>query len=128
MAHDHGSAEDIIFRFPLVYGQKRYNIFRLAFGFRFECGPGWLPLIDQLSQKIENIVVREDLIDFFVFHVGVNSGHLQILSMYGNREITGLIYETMEKSKTICEFCSKLSKIRNRNDRFTTRCNDCAEK
>ena len=127
MARERGKEEEDIAQRQEVEGEPLLDISVTRNGFAITCGPGWLPLIGDVSQKVWEIVDRDGLQSFHFLHAIEKFGALRIYSANCTEEIAALILKAEIDSKTVCEGCSKPSKIRNRNGWYTTRCNDCAD-
>ena len=84
----------------------------------FECSNGWLDLIEELSGKLESLIIKyyrsrndEEIdINFYAVKVKEKFGTLRFyLNMY-TEEMDDLIYEAEAKSAITCELCGKPGK------------------
>lgn len=95
-----------------------------------ECGPGWYPLINELSDKLETII-REGKWDEdytpCASQVKEKYGTLRFYMSTETEEMFKLIEEYEKKSAKICEFCGKEGKMREANGWYSTRCDECWE-
>lgn len=91
-------SREIIQKYPKLFGESLIC---------FECGEGWFKLLDELFEKINVIVEKENFEDFRILQVKEKFGRLQIFINYGNDEIYNLINDATEKSTKMCELCGK---------------------
>ena len=98
--------------------------------FGFECGPGWYPLIEELFDKMQDMVDKNPILsDLEVLQVKEKWGSLTIYLSYYFPEVEKLINEYEEKSLAICEKCGSQDQVdmRNIHGWYTTLCQKCFE-
>jgi hypothetical protein len=98
----------------------------MAFG--YENGLGWYPLIEELFDKITELLDTKYLElkeDFEVLQVKEKWGSLRVYVSTANDEIFDLIDEYEEKSSKICENCGKPGIIKEINGWWTCTCAEC---
>ena len=99
----------------------------MAFG--LDCSKGWYPLIEELFDKIQELVDNDPQYKALeVVQVKEKYAELRVYTNAYWETIENLIDEYTKKSKHICEWCGKKGKIRNDNGWYTTLCNKCHEK
>lgn len=107
--------------FPELYWQfNECTIYQSAMPWGFDCGPGWEPLLRELSKKLIPLVKQfnkdyppkpEEMYNgFAVVQVKEKFGGLRYYTNYSSEEIDTLIdvYETL--SYKTCETCGKPGK------------------
>lgn len=93
--------------------------------FRFECGDGWMPIIEDLFAKIDEEVKRANLTGFKVVQVREKFGGLVIYVDRGNEIIDTLIRTALRKAAKTCEDCGKPGRLREFNEWYSTQCSNC---
>ena len=107
---------------PLLFPRYRH----------FECGDGWLDIIERLSDKLESImqkqIDKEDHeIDFLVTSVDQikeKYGKLRFYITLGSEEMYQSIDEAEKESAKTCEKCGKPGELIQGNW-LSTLCNEC---
>jgi ribosomal protein L37AE/L43A len=95
-----------------------------------ECHSGWNDLINDLSDKLEALIVSGNWEEGFVPYVcqiKEKHGTLRFYMSTETEEMSKLIAEAEEKSKHTCEMCGKEGKLREANKWYMTRCDECWE-
>ncbi len=81
----------------------------------FECQDGWFSIIDNLSQKLENLINENNSEeeDFFSYAIQVKEkyGSLRFYMSYATEEMFKLIDIAEKESKNTCEVCGKFGKL-----------------
>lgn len=98
----------------------------MAFG--YECGDGWLPLIEELFDKIQNLLdtkYPEEKENFQVLQVKEKYATLRVYTTGVPNEIYNLIDEYELKSMHICEHCGKKGEIKLSHGWWKTLCKRC---
>lgn len=85
----------------------------MAFG--FACGDGWLPILEDLFERIDEEVKRSALTDFKVVQVKEKFGGLRVYVEGGNDAIEELIAAASKKAEATCEDCGKPGRRRTTN-------------
>jgi len=100
---------------------------------RLQCGNGWLPIIEELSAKLDAVLATEELAHTKVLTVQEQSGRLdfrvEILSASKSlrKQILDLIQEAEDQSTQTCEQCGTTENVLTRKNKFGwyTTCEDC---
>ncbi|MDA8215926.1 MAG: hypothetical protein M0Z64_11725 [Nitrospiraceae bacterium] len=95
----------------------------MAFG--FECGDGWVPILEELFAKIDEVVKRDKIENFKVVQVKEKFGGLRVYTHNGNDEIQNLIREAEKVAGMTCEDCGQLGINREVNGWWRTQCDRC---
>jgi len=98
----------------------------MAFG--FECGNGWLGILEELFSKIDEVVKRDKIKDFQVIQVKEKFGDLRVYVYGGNEEIAKLISDAEEQSIKTCEKCGFSGELQKIGRWYTTLCDKCKKK
>lgn len=121
----HERRNQIVKKNPYLYGESFY----------FECEDGWLDIIEDLSDKLERLIIDRYLqmekfgedIEYqrsYASQVKEKYGGLRFY-MYGStQEMEKLIDDAEKKSKKTCEICGKLGFTRYEGW-ITTLCDSC---
>lgn len=109
--------------YPEVYGHGPWTESLLEHGFL--CGPGWHPLIEQLSADLSDIIRQDDLRRFRVVQVKEKMGELRFYIRGGNKRALDRISEAARESEITCEGCGRASQIRVIDGWLTTLCESC---
>jgi hypothetical protein len=106
----------------------------------FECYDGWFDLINELSAKLEKIIlemkqqgnlsddsaVLDDADHFYAMQVKEKYGGLRFYMNWHYPEMMPLIDKAYRKSLSTCELCGKLGKCETHENGWVyTRCEDC---
>jgi hypothetical protein len=92
----------------------------MAFG--LECDDGWLPILENLFEKIGKVVKKNKLENFQIAQVKEKYGDLCVYVFGGDREVHDLIDETEKKAETTCEVCGQHGTNREVARWFKTEC------
>jgi len=92
----------------------------MAFG--FECDDGWIPLLRELFDNIEQILADEPGLVFQVLQVKEKFGTLRVYYYGGNEEIEKLTDNACDKSEITCETCGEAGELRDKNYWYRTLC------
>lgn len=95
----------------------------MAFG--FECSDGWLPILEELFEKIDEVVKRDNLENFKVVQVKEKFGGLCVYVHNSNEEIQSLIRDAEKRASQTCEKCGKPGGLREINGWYRTVCEEC---
>jgi hypothetical protein len=85
----------------------------MAFG--FDCGDGWLPILEDLCDKIDEELKKSALIGFKVVQIKEKFGTLRFYVQDGNKVINELINAASKKAAITCEDCGKPGRRRTLN-------------
>jgi hypothetical protein len=97
----------------------------MAFG--FECGDGWLEILEDLFEKIDIEITKNPVKDFRVFQVKEKFGGLRVYTNFIVDEVERLIKEAEKEAAKTCENCGKSGKNRDIYGWLSTLCEDCFE-
>ena len=106
---------------------KPTNIKEGLMAFGFECGNGWLPLLEKLFIKMNKIVKKEKLKDFRVIQVKEKYGGARIYCNCSTNEIEDLIEKTEEESYKTCELCGSKNNVTQTKGWISSLCGKCLE-
>jgi len=109
--------EDIVKKYPNLYRFTKY----------IGCGEGWYDLIDDLSSKLEKLIVEMDESEDekpAATQIKEKFGQLRFYMTSKTEEMDELIEEAENKSARICESCGKKGEIKGVNW-FYCRCETC---
>jgi len=93
--------------------------------FGFECGNGWIPLLEKLFSDINKIVKKEKLKDFKVVQTKEKYGGLRVYCYYSNDEIEDLIDKAEEESYKTCEVCGSKDEVTQSKGWISSLCKKC---
>ena len=101
--------------------------------FGYECGPGWLPLIQEAQSLIDkyNATVNDERGEVKFVQVKEKWGELCLYLNFYPAELMDPIRELEEKSHHVCEHCGVSNadvKLQNTHGWYMTLCPDCREK
>lgn len=92
-----------------------------------EVPKGWLNLVDEMAEKIQEEIEKSNIKTFIVMQMKEKCGMLTVYSFGANDVIDNIVLEYEKKSKTVCCECGKpATKIS--LGWICPWCNDCAEK
>lgn len=123
--------EKLVAEFPNLYREMWFDpkISCMAFGVCVDSG--WYQLIYDLSIKLEALILelpQEDREKSFAAQVKQKFGSLRFYLDGATKEMSSLINEAEEKSKTICEKCSAPGEYVSAHGYIETICKDCKKK
>lgn len=100
----------------------------MAFG--YECGEGWLPIIEELFDRIQKMVDHDPdyYKDFEVVQVKEKFGVLCIYTSVSFPEIDVLIDVCCKKSEHICEVCGEEGSLKTEKGWTSCLCHLCRSK
>lgn len=114
--------------------QNRYEFLKptnlmggiMAFG--FECGDGWLPILEDLFADIDEAAKRDGLACFRVVQVKEKFGGLRVYADNGSDATENLIKEAENLAWMTCERCGQAGKLRrSASGWFKTLCDACCK-
>jgi hypothetical protein len=97
----------------------------MAFG--FDVGDGWLEILSDLFEKIDNALSDEERKEFKVVQVKEKFAELRVYIYGGNDKIDALIDKATVQSLNTCEQCGKVPATQNRTGWMKTLCIECRE-
>lgn len=106
---------DLMEAYPKLYGNLRGN--------QFECGPGWIGLLDEAGAKLEGML-PEDFDKTII--VKEKFGTLRIQGVPLPEEGHEVIHDITNRSATICEACGSTDEVR-RPEWSDPRCKECRD-
>ena len=101
-----------------------YKLQRNLMAFGYECDDGWLPLIEELFNKIEKMLDNAPTF-FEITQVKEKYGTLRVYAVGETEEILNLIDEYEVISSKTCEFCGKPGELRDKKHWYKTLCKKC---
>lgn len=110
--------DKIIADHPLLYRKTSY----------LEIGDGWLPLVYELSSKIEPIIQQmnaEVQEECFVAQVKEKYAELRFYMSSSTKEIDDIIAHYEEVAQKTCEYCGGPGKLDKRTSWLSIRCEKC---
>lgn len=109
--------KEAIVLFPKLYDDIDY----------WDCGPGWYPLLIEMSEKLEVLIEKEEDQEFFpcASQVKEKFGTLHFYMLTETPEMTDIIAEYEEKSSCICELCGQEGTLQSKRNWWVTRCPEC---
>lgn len=114
----------IMRRFPQLFGPEHED--RTIHAWGFECGPGWLAIIEELCEDLAQIVQQDRLAGFHVLQVKEKLGSLRMHVAGGNTRAWDRIDRAEDASIITCEACgASPHPIRNHDGWFSTCCDPC---
>jgi hypothetical protein len=120
--------EELCRKYPMFYVQRNLGMERTCMCWGFDCGNGWLGIIDEVSAKIEK--VNQGLPEgqrIEATQVKEKFGGLRIYASGYTEETGRLIAEAENKSFNTCEACGNPGSLRDEGWLYT-RCDACFEK
>ncbi|HBI38183.1 MAG TPA: hypothetical protein DDY71_11110 [Spirochaetia bacterium] len=91
-----------------------------------ECGKGWHPLIEELFEKIDELINNNpELHDFQLLQIKEKFGKLTIYENYCDDRVEQLLNEYCNKSLEICEHCGDNGKLVVKYGWYQTLCEKC---
>jgi hypothetical protein len=110
-------------RYPILYQGHTLPITQNLMAFGFECGGGWLKLIDQLSSDITELDKRDGTTTIAV-QVKEKYGGLRFYVEGGSEAVFEAIDKAEEESLRTCEACGEPGSLRGVGW-LSTMCNKC---
>jgi len=90
--------------------------------FRFECGDGWLDLIWDLCERIEDLDTDADMT---VAQVKEKFGGLRFYVLSATQEAFDLIDDAEDESYLVCESCGSRDEVETSGSWLRTLCKKC---
>lgn len=121
---------EIILLYPDVYGKPPFDPMKTLMCFGFECNSGWYPLLEKLSEDIQNHLNKNPELKegFIVTQVKEKFGTLSFYYCGGDKYIDNLVNEAEKLSSITCEKCGEVGKLENNNGWYVTICEKCKNK
>src|SRR3990172_12549157 len=120
--------DSLVSRHPNLYRDINGDAKKTLMCFGICTGNGWYDLIDDLSNKLEQIIVKipePERRNYCAFQIKEKYSGLRCYMNKSNPEIQKLIDEAEERSLETCEMCGKDGKPR-RGSWISTLCDRCA--
>lgn len=118
----------IIDKYPEIFGVRPFDSTTSLMEYGFECGDGWLSILENLFEKISVIVKRDNLIDFRVVQVKEKFGDLRVYTNNSNQEIKDLIRDAEKLCSISCSECGELSSHTTKGGWISNFCEKCSIK
>jgi len=110
-------------KYPNLYRQYNLSMRETCMCWGFECGNGWLNIIDELSKKITELDP-----DVQAAQVKEKFGGLRFYIDGGSKEVYKLIDEAEEESYKTCEKCGTKENVsQTKTGWVLTLCDKCKE-
>ena len=106
------SRHDLFYKYPHLYEWTGIM--------GFECGDGWLDLIDEMSAKIVDIMPSAQ-----VSQLKEKWGQLTVYMMSANAEVYDMIDWYAKKSLRVCELCGHYGELHSDGGWYKVRCDEC---
>jgi hypothetical protein len=109
--------------------QKYPTVFKDLDHLDFSCEDGWISLLDDLCESLEEeleSVPKEIREDFYVVQIKEKFGALRFYTSICYPDLDDLISYAEKKSAKICEFCGASGELR-KQGWLNTRCDQCEE-
>lgn len=109
--------EELVKRYPRLYKHNQ----------GIECAPGWHKIIDDLSAKLEMLILGEDNDPegyFYATEVKEKYGTLRFYMSLETDKMSSAIRKAENLSSQTCEYCSKPGSLRGINW-YHTLCDTC---
>jgi len=122
--------EALVKNFPNLYADRNGDMKSTLMCWGFECQDGWEPLIRELSEKLEKLIVEYKKEYPSAEHspramqVKEKYGTLRFYMTTSTAEMESLIDEAESKSAKTCEDCGAIGKLRG-GGWLRTLCNKC---
>ena len=124
----------LVKKYPNLYADRHGNMRDTLMCFGFECGDGWYNLLDELSSKLEPLILEyrknnpED--DCFPRAVQVKEkfATLRFYMTSATDEMYKIITEYENRSAATCEHCGAKGKVRKHLPWLLTLCGSCLRK
>jgi hypothetical protein len=91
----------------------------------FEVEDGWLPLLEDLFEKMATVVKRDNLAEFQIVQVKEKFGGLRVYIHNGNKDINDLISAAEAKAWVTCEYCGEPGECHSFGGWYITECDVC---
>jgi hypothetical protein len=112
------------YRSPILELVRKYpTLFRQHWSYP-TVNDGWLPLIDELCQKL---LYLDPPADFEIRQCKEKFGMLRVYTCGGSDLTSDVISEYEERSATICEKCGAVGELRKDRSWWLTLCDKCNE-
>jgi hypothetical protein len=116
-------------KYPKLYAQYYWDKKDTCMNWGFDCGDGWLKLIDGLSRRITKLDPEGEIqavqvknkfamLRFYFRAAGENKESLQLK----HTAVGALVAQAEKKSTHLCEECGKKGKIRDDSGWYITLC------
>jgi hypothetical protein len=90
-----------------------------------ECGDGWYALLWDLSQYINQYLIKKNIKEFKIIQVQEKFGSLKVYSKPYYKELDELIVDAKNASSYICEICGSEGRQYNIRGWIGTFCDYC---
>lgn len=96
----------------------------------FECEDGWLDIIEELSKKLEDLIIElkskdsKSCVSCWATQVKEKYGTLHFYLATETDKMSALIAQAEQKSSKTCEICGKQGELNNRNHWYSTLCKE----
>lgn len=113
---------ELIHMYPELFGKPPFDPKTSLMYFGLEVGDGWLPILEELFEKLSEKVLTHELHDFRISQVKEKFGGLRVYTRNGNEATASLIREAVEKASHTCDVCAKPGELKQIELLWATRC------
>ena len=102
-------------KYPNLYCDMHGDMRKTCMAWGIDTGPGWYPLIEELSIKLEELIVKlpeEERTNYKAAQVKEKFGALRFYLAGGTKEMYDLVYKAEDDSAKVCETCGCPAQIR----------------
>ncbi len=96
-----------------------------AMALRYQCGVGWMPILEDLFEEIAKEAMKAKLEGITVLQVKEKFGDLVVDVSNGNEAIYALVKAATKKATVTCEGCGKPGKKIECDGWYKTLCSRC---
>jgi hypothetical protein len=123
--------EKLCKEFPNLYADRHASMMSTAMCWGFECCDGWFQLLYDLSQKLEELILKmpeDERSAIRASQVKEKYGTLRFYMTLETDEMYKAIQEAEKLSARTCEECGEPGKTYVFNSWYYTRCEECFSK
>jgi hypothetical protein len=116
-------------RYPKIFADRRADMRTTCMCWGFECGNGWMWLIDQLCKALQDRIDNTSPHPPQVIAAQVKEkfGSLRFYISGGDEGAQGMIDLAEHMSINICEACGSIKNVGRTSGWISVRCEDCAK-
>lgn len=103
---------ELIRMYPELFGKPPLDPKTSLMCFGLEVVDGWLPILEELFEKLSVDVLTKELHDFRISQVKEKFGGLRVYTKNGNETTAAMIREAVEKASHACDICVEPGKLK----------------